>query len=141
MTLLWLDDIRDPMDTQVDWLGLYSPIGKYEPYVVWVKSYDEFVRFITTNGLPDAICFDHDLGKATEKELLSNGCSKEEARRRKGEEKNGFDCAKWLVGYCIDNGLDVPKYGMQTSNPVGRENIQSLLDQYHDFYVREKNRK
>lgn len=132
MTLLWLDDIRNPMDTQVDWLA-YSPIGRY-PYVVWVKSYDEFVKFITENGLPDGICFDHDLGKATEKELLAKGVSKQEARKRKGEEKNGYDCAKWLVDYCLDRDLDIPPFGLQTSNPVGRESISSLLSNYRDFY-------
>lgn len=120
------------MDTQVNWLA-YSPIGLY-PYVVWVKSYNEFVKYITNNGLPDAICFDHDLGKFTEQELLAIGVSKQEARKRKGEEKTGFDCAKWLVDYCLDNDLDIPKFGLQTSNPVGKEKIKSLLEQYHEHY-------
>jgi hypothetical protein len=57
-TLLWLDDYRDPMQGQ--WL-VFSPIADAEYEVHWVKSYDEFVDWITKNGLPTGICFDHDL--------------------------------------------------------------------------------
>ena len=57
MKLLWLDDKRNPHEK--DWLK-FSPIE--QPYeVIWVKNYNEFVRWITENGLPDGICFDHDL--------------------------------------------------------------------------------
>jgi len=135
MTLLWLDDIRDPMDTKVDWLGRFSPIGRY-PYVVWVKSYDEFVAFITNNGLPDGICFDHDLGKETESELLRKGYSKKDARRLKKEEKTGYDCAKWLIEYCLDRDINIPPYGLQTSNEAGKENIDCLLSNYKKMYER-----
>lgn len=34
-TLLWLDDRRNPFDTQVDWL-IFSPIGR-DVDVVWVQ--------------------------------------------------------------------------------------------------------
>ena len=56
--LLWLDDVRNPFEN--DWLN-FSPIGK-NVEVHWVKSYDEFIKWITDNGVPDAVCFDHDLG-------------------------------------------------------------------------------
>ena len=58
-----------------------------------------------------AIFFDHDLG----------------------EDKNGtgYDAAKWLVDYCMENGeIDVPDWGIQSANPVGRDNINSLLKNY-----------
>jgi len=62
--LLWLDDTRDPFELLPDgssWL-VFSPIDLTGVEVVWVKSYDEFVGWITGNGLPGGICFDHDLG-------------------------------------------------------------------------------
>jgi len=99
--LLWLDDVRNPLEN--DWL-VFSPISR--PFeCIWVKSYKEFVKWIEVNGLPDGICFDHDLG----------------------EEESGYDCAKWLVEYCLDNNLSLPKWSMQSANPVGRDNINGLF--------------
>lgn len=126
--LLWLDDCRNPHDNEVDWL-VFSPIGR-DVEVHWVKSYREFTKWITDNGLPDGICFDHDLGKETERDLIAQGYSKKEARKHKGEEKSGHDCAKWLIDYCIDHNLNLPAYSSQSANPVGRENLLSILDQY-----------
>jgi len=103
-TLLWLDDYRNPFED--DWLN-FSPIGK-NCRVVWVKSYQEFVDWVTINKTPDAICFDHDLG----------------------EEETGYDCAKWLVEYCMDTNYILPRYAIQSANPVGRQNIDCLLKNF-----------
>lgn len=131
--LLWLDDMRCPFNGT--WVDDYSPINTDNIVVDWVKSYFEFVNWIKKNGLPDAICFDHDLGKLTENELLAQGYSKKEARKAKGEEKNGYDCAKWLVEYCMDHEVDVPAFNVHSSNPAGKQNIMSYLDGYHkSFY-------
>lgn len=42
--LKWLDDLRDPKDSRMDWLT-YSPIGK-ELEVSWLKYKREFVCWI-----------------------------------------------------------------------------------------------
>lgn len=104
--LLWLDDIRNPDES--DWLN-FSPIPR--PFdVFWVNSYLEFINWILENGLPDGICFDHDLGG----DEFSN-------------EKTGYDCAKWLVNYCIDNNETLPKWNVHSSNSAGKENINKLF--------------
>lgn len=114
--MLWLDDKRNPFEK--DWIK-FSPIQ--EPLeIIWVKKYHEFVSWITENGLPDAICFDHDLSdihikKSTYKELT------------------GMDCAKWLVEYCLDNNVKLPKYNIQSSNPAGKDNIDGLLKGFKKF--------
>lgn len=105
--LLWLDDLRNPLDKNTDWLQ-YSPIGT-EVEVVWVKDDTEFKNWILENGLPDAICFDHDLG---------NGIP------------TGYECAKWLVDYCLDKNCLPPLWACQSANPVGRDNINSLLTSF-----------
>ncbi len=105
--LLWLDDLRNPHDKGIDWLE-YSPIGK-EVEVVWVKNASEFKNWILENGLPDAICFDHDLGD---------------------DSPSGYECAKWLVEYCLDNKFKPPLWACQSANPVGRENINCLLTSF-----------
>lgn len=119
-TLLFLDDTRDPFDTKINWL-VFSPIE--QPFeVVWVKKYHEFVDWITRNGLPDAICFDHDIQSYDEE----------------GSEKTGYDTAKWLVGYCIDNNKQIPLYNIQSANPVGKKNIDDLLKNYIKYLNNEK---
>lgn len=125
--LLWLDDVRDPFKD--DWLN-FSPIeGPYE--VVWIKTYNEFLNHITTFGLPEGICFDHDLSdfqamKSGYPELMED-CKWPE------DEKTGMDCAKWLVEYCLDSKLDLPKWNIQSANPVGKQNIKSLLENYESY--------
>src|SRR5690554_3429129 len=75
---------------------------------IGVRSYSEFVNFIEQNGLPDFISFDHDLGL----------------------EESGFDCAKWLVNYCLDYQRKLPEFVVHSKNPVGKENIESLLNHF-----------
>lgn len=124
--LLWLDDIRDPFKD--DWL-VFSPIE--QPFeTIWVKSYNEFVSWIIANGLPDAVCFDHDLGEDVAKLKVAKGMSKRQARKEKKLSKSGMDCAKWLVEYCMDRKLKLPKWNIQSANPVGKENIDGLLKSY-----------
>jgi hypothetical protein len=112
--LLWLDDIRNPFE--YNWLRDYSPIDK--PYnVIWVKKYYEFVEWIEKNGLPDAICFDHDLSDI----YIEEGVYKE---------KTGYNCAKMLVEYCLAKNLELPKWNVQSANPVGKANINGLLNSF-----------
>lgn len=78
---LYLDDLR--------------PIPKG---FIEIRSYLAFTEYITQNGLPDYISFDHDLGL----------------------EQSGFDCAKFLVNYCLDNKLKLPEFTVYSQNPVGK---------------------
>lgn len=88
------------------------------PNETWVRiySYNEFVSYIEANGLPSEISFDHDLGE-------TDGVV----------QKTGKDCANYLVEYCIDHNLDLPKYDCHSANPCGWENIKGLLDCYNRF--------
>ena len=127
-TLLWLDDYRDPFDKKIDWMA-FSPIGR-DVKIYWVKSYDEFVKWITDNGLPTAIAFDHDLADEhyTPSEYWDDyDKSKEYQESQNYKEKTGYDCAKWLIDYCMDNEVELPKFSSHSANPVGRDNIEKLL--------------
>ena len=117
--LLWLDDIRDPMTG--DWINKYaSGYADSINQIFWVKNYKQFVNWITENGLPDIICFDHDLAFEHYTGFTST-------------EKTGYDCAKWLVDYCIRNKVPLPDWKIQSMNPVGRDNINGLLNNYLKF--------
>jgi len=126
-TLLWLDDVRSPFESQ--WVTLFSPIPSNElSHIEWVKSYQEFVKWIVENGLPDAICFDYDLGldEVHEKKTMSKSALKR--FRKTPEYKTGLDCVKWLVEYCLDKHLKLPKYNVQSTNDVGKKKINELLE-------------
>ena len=41
---------------------------------------------------------------------------------------DGRTCAKAIIDYCIAHDIDAPAYNIQSSNPVGRESIKSLMD-------------
>jgi hypothetical protein len=101
-TLLWLDDERNPFNG--NWVAIYAP-GYVEGNIVWVKNYDDFVEWIENNSLPAMICFDHDLGG----------------------DKTGYDAAKYVVNYCFDHGVSIPRYNIQSANPVGVKNINQLI--------------
>ena len=129
--LIWLDDTRNPFDNNGSWL-VFSPIE--QPYcVVWCKKYDDFLEEIVYNGMPDAICFDHDLGMEIVLEARSFGMSKRKSRELKKEAKSGYDCAKWLVDYCMEKSLNLPKWNIQSQNPVGAENIRGILLNFEKF--------
>ncbi|WP_051201385.1 cyclic-phosphate processing receiver domain-containing protein [Christiangramia portivictoriae] len=105
-TLLWLDDRLNPLDKRMDWLS-YSPIGRNVD-AVWVKNKFEFKNWILKNGLPDAICFDTDLGDSV---------------------NNGLACARWLVTYCKDQGLKPPTWSSQSTDPDEKAKIKRFLKQ------------
>ena len=114
---LFLDDIRDP-----------NQVFAYTEQIIFldqkwtvVKTYQEFVTFIIDNGLPEFISFDHDLGE----ESMTNV-----------EEKSGYDCAKWLIEYCITEKIILPAYFCHSMNPVGKVNINGLLNTYAKFRLK-----
>lgn len=124
MKLLWLDDVRDPHTN--DWL-VFSPIAHTE--VIWVTDYVSFVNWITENGLPDGICFDHDL---SDFQAMKSGFPEMmEDVPWPSHERTGMDCAKWLVEYCLDNNLKLPAYNIQSANPAGKANIDGLLKSFN----------
>lgn len=135
--LIWLDDLRNPFEKDcTDWLDKGSPIE--QPYeTIWAKSYEEFTKWILKNGLPAAVLFDHDLGEDVAREKVAKGMPKKKARQQNKVAKSGMDAAKFLVEYCLDNKLPLPKYNIQSRNPAGKENINGLLlsfNKNNNFY-------
>ncbi len=129
-TLLWLDDIRNPREEiWCNWI-IEAGLNPGDYNIVWVKSYAEFTKWISTNGLPAVICFDHDLGEDVAKGRVSKGMSKRQARILKRESLSGFDCAKWLIEFCLDNLINAPEFKIQSANPVGAENIKGLIENF-----------
>lgn len=116
--ILWLDDYRNPYELMTYIKMAYPGMVKEPTVIIWVKSYNEFVEYITNHGLPDAIGFDHD--------LADDGPN----------EKTGYDAAKFLVEYCLENNVDLPEFESQSTNPAGRENIINLLNNFKRYVQR-----
>ena len=120
---LFLDDERQPKD--VVWLEL--------PPVNWVvvKNYNTFVAKIMADGIPSTVSFDHDLADehyaeykmAHDERMISRGV----IRYDNFKEKTGYECAKFLAQLCVDRKVPLPIYYIHTLNPIGRENIQSIM--------------
>jgi len=98
---MYLDDVRTPIE-EFDFL---------------VRSYDEALVVIQKHGIPDFISFDHDLGVDEDGTLL----------------KTGYDLAKWIVHNDLNAAYKLPSnfsFKVHSQNPVGKENIISLLQSY-----------
>lgn len=78
-----------------------------------VRTFDDFVIHIQTNGLPEFISFDNDLGLDEAGSVAPDG----------------YAAAKWLV---YESGLDLKnlKFKVHSANPVAAEQIRGLLNNY-----------
>jgi len=65
---------------------------------------------IKTRGLPEFISFDHDLGS----------------------DRTGYDCAKFLCGWMMNNDIHEPiKWATHSMNSVGTRNINEYLSNFN----------
>ena len=104
MKKLFLDDIRT-----IDMIYKKDMESEFDI----VRSYDAFVDYIESNGLPPFISFDNDLGLNSKGDLA----------------KDGLEAAKWLV-YKSDLDLRNLKFHVHSANPVAAEQIRGLLNNY-----------
>lgn len=114
---LFLDDVRLPNDA---FQYTQQTIFLNHNWEV-VINYNEFTNWITRYGLPRFISFDHDLADF------------DELNENQDAEKTGYDCAKWLIDYCLDNNLKCPNFYCHSMNPVGRDKINSILEQFKNY--------
>jgi hypothetical protein len=121
---LFLDDVREPV--QVKWVEL--PLGPWEI----VRNYQQFVDHITKNGLPSFVAFDHDLADEHYRPSMYNKDGHYTNYYTDGtfKEKTGYDCAKWLIEYCINNNRIFPEYEVHSMNPIGKINIRSIVENF-----------
>jgi hypothetical protein len=115
---IFLDDIRTPLGTT------HVTIPNY-PYTI-VRDYWEFCIAVEEyykdiGEAPCYVTFDHDLNCI---DYIEN--PDYDGR----DEKTGFHCAKWLIEFCEKYNLDFPEYGVHSMNPIGKENIVSLIESY-----------
>jgi hypothetical protein len=105
MKKLFLDDVRT-----IDMIYDKSMESEFDI----VRTYDAFIEYIKTNGLPNYISFDNDLGLKEDKTTVA---------------PDGLAAAKWLV---YQSGLDLKnlEFKVHSANPVAAEQIRGLLNNY-----------
>lgn len=105
---LFLDDSRLPLD-------VYPDAGENEFDVV--RSYGDFVDYISENGIPCFISFDNDLGFDTKRRIIS---------------LSGFDAANWLVE---KSGLNLKKlqFKVHSLDPNAKEKITTVFRNYSNL--------
>jgi hypothetical protein len=109
-----LDDIRIPSD-----LTYYMPKEEIVPYLItnWtvIRNYQDFVDYISKNGIPSIISFDHDLGLNVDST----------------EAESGYDAVKYIVDFILEQEHPVlPQVLSHSQNLVGKTNI---LSYWHNF--------
>ena len=130
MYRLFLDDIRSIRC--VNWNVIHIghtmckfPVVEFEDAII-VRDYEEFVNCIDKNGIPTHISFDHDLADFYYAENMTENL----------DEKTGFDCAKYMVDYCMNNSdginnLELPEHiYIHSFNPIGRQKIHDYILSY-----------
>ena len=50
------------------------------------------------------------------------------------EGPSGMDAAKWLTEQCLATNRPLPTWNIQTANPIGKQNISSLLTSYEKVH-------
>jgi hypothetical protein len=137
---LFLDDVRSPENCTgyVFSLGIRPDIYINREWVI-VRNYTEFTKYIEENGLPELFSTDHDLSDEhyapielyDEENEFNQGRIKEWESKQVYKEKTVYECAMWLIEYCMANNKKLPEFVVHSMNPVGRERIKNLLK---DFY-------
>lgn len=129
MYRLFLDDIRtircvDWDVSCVDGKPCKFPVADFEGAVI-ARNYDEFCAILAHDGVPSHISFDHDLDDI---HYADPNCEQD------SNEKSGYDCARYLIDYCMDNNVDLPEHiYVHSFNPVGRQRIYDLFMSYKRF--------
>lgn len=125
---LFIDDDVARIPHKLAWIEL--------PLVEWTfaRSYEEFVGIITESGLPLRVSFDHDLSNVHYMEFHKAWSGDRTLDyNNMGDEKTGYHCCQFLINYCITKKLPLPEIFIHTMNPIGRENIKSLIDSYKKY--------
>jgi hypothetical protein len=127
---LMLDDIRHPMHCHLHDEQKTLQQASGIPNESWdiVRSYDEFVGYIETYGVPHVISFDNDLDPLLEVSTYDDMQVTGIYDSNRLKQKTGVDCANWLVEYCTKIQSPIPRYYVHSANSLARPIIRKILN-------------
>lgn len=93
-------------------INFFDAMSKSPLDWVIVSSYDGFVQALSSRGIPDTVCLDHDLCEG-----------------QGDSEKTGYDCAVFLARKLRDELPSECTVGivLHSMNPVGRKNMAAAF--------------
>lgn len=115
---VFLDDFKKP--NNVSWIELPNT-----GYWHVVNSYNQFVDHINKYGIPDFVCYDHDLDD-------EHYVSTDKIDYTSFKVKTGYDCAKFLIEKCKERGVKHPRYLIHSLGVLGTENINNIIRNYNN---------
>ena len=120
-TALYLDDVRTPSNV----------LPGYHPWKV-VRTYDEFISYITEHGMPDFVSFDHDLADEHMNDYYEQVGQQgyQIPSYDQFQEKTGLHAAMWLVEYSQHTNTPINRVSVHSHNPVGAKNIQDCINSW-----------
>lgn len=136
ITILWLDDQREPNSyfqkerknsgawTRNNEYYQNNIFNQYNVNFVWVKNLSEFQNYIINNEMPEIVSFDHDI----------------KPKGYVGDFENGADCARWLIGYCRENNIKVPKCYAHTANKGKLPIFDEIFNTLNEAVYADKNK-
>jgi hypothetical protein len=145
---LFLDDIRQPEYAYLwdEKQSLFERSGIQPSKWDVVRSYDEFVEYINTHGVPDVVSFDNDLNADHEvvyDKTKANASYTDMMRAytplidqyqmidfEHSKIKTGAHCAKYLVNFCKKSEIDIPEYYVHSANDFARPIIRTIMDNF-----------
>jgi hypothetical protein len=125
---LFLDDYRHPHEA----FTYMKDVRYFEWKWVIAKSYDNFVSIVEELGVPDFVSFDHDLADEHYRND-ENPWSVDGVDYLSYKEKTGYECAKWLCDYCLDNKIKFPEYMVHSWNAIGSKNIKNYIKNFKKY--------
>lgn len=125
---LFLDDFRHPYDA----FNIWKDTDFLKLKWVIVRSHDEFIKIITNRfsdgEWPEIISFDHDLDD--EHYEIGEKTGYKEFDYSLTKIPTGFHTAQWIVNFCKENDIDLPKFKVHSQSTVGRQNITTVLEEF-----------
>jgi hypothetical protein len=111
---LWLDDVRDPDDPQIQ-----QDYGA-RPGMIWVKTVQEALKYLV-QGNVKSIDFDNDLGVD------------EWGKTR----KEGRHLANWIEKQAYFKKIPRLEWRVHSDNPIGSEHIKKAMQNADKFWEQE----
>ena len=118
---LFIDD-----DRTLDMVDLSFHPQDFAENCFIARDYHSAIKYLITCGVPEYISFDHDIGNHRDDE---------------GRELNALQVAKWIIERDMDMMYTfIPSkfdFRVHSANPIGADNIESILINYLAFRKRE----
>ena len=108
--------------------SIMRPIDVVEDPFKWkrITSFADFKDHIKKQGLPEEICFGYELNDS---HYMEDEYEEEYFCEllMENHKDTGLDAAKWLIRYCIDNKLKLPKIRIKTYNKIAEQQFKNLF--------------